>query len=135
MPGPAACLAGTGSGLSVMATYSPTDVTTDLLAVGPGGAQATERVSVGRVHSCPSVAEAPGGAAVIAGAVQRFEEPNYFAVNAALREPGGTFGPVVGLGTGAGAPAVALASPRRANVNCGWVGRRRGRRRWRSLAP
>jgi hypothetical protein len=109
LPGPAACLASTGSGLAIMATYSSRDVTTDLLAVGPGGAQATERVSVGRVHSCPSVAEAPGGAAVIAGGVRRNEEPNNVTIKAALREPGAAFGQAVGLGTGAGAPVVAVA--------------------------
>ena len=106
--GPAGCLQATGApgGLATLGTYSRTDSSTELRTVGG----ATESVSVGRLIACAAVAEAPAGAAVVAGAALLREGGRYeFEVRARLREPGGSFGEAVTLQDGYGAPVAAVA--------------------------
>ena len=105
-----ACLAPTGvpGGLSIVGAYSRRDVTTDLLTAGPEGAARAGGVSVGRLYACATVAESPGGTAVVAGGVEPSVEGEDFAIHAAVRDPGGTFGAPVALGRGDPAPAVAV---------------------------
>jgi hypothetical protein len=129
-PGRAAgCLVPTGpaGAVSLLGPYTPRDATTDLITVGSGG---TDRVNVGRLSHCASVAEAPGGAAVVAGTVWRQEvRRDRYVIRAAVRDPGGAFGSAVRLGVSDDSPAVAVASTGAAVV--AWV--RRGDHRLRVI--
>ena len=89
---PALCLAPTGTpgGIALLGPHSRRDSATDLLAVGDGGATRSARVRIGRMSQCAAVAEAPGGAAVVAGTTV---SPDYeVALRAVVRDPGGEFG-------------------------------------------
>ena len=104
----AGCLQATGApgGLATLGTYSGTDSTTELRTVGGG----TESVSVGRLIDCATVAEAPGGAAIVAGvAVSRGDREYKAELRARLRGPGGAFGDVVALHDGFSTPVTAIA--------------------------
>ncbi|HWM11160.1 MAG TPA: hypothetical protein VNO82_17520, partial [Solirubrobacteraceae bacterium] len=103
------CVEATGApgGLSVMGPYSRRASSTDLLTAAGGR---TARVSLGRLLDCAAVAEAPGGAAIVAGAaVSRASGDYRAAMRVAVRDPGGAFGPASGLDDSFGRPAVAIA--------------------------
>ena len=127
--GVAGCLEATGApgGLSVLGPYSRRESATDLLTAG-GVRDA--RVSLGRLLACASVAEAPGGAAIVAGAAVPPDDYRYVgAVRVAVREPGGAFGPPVTLGRSFARPAVAVAPSGAAAVAWVAVGSSRDSRR------
>ena len=109
----ATCLRATGTpgGLAIFGPIAARSSATDLLAAGPSGTTRTDRVDFGSLADCAAVATAPGGAAVVAGAVA--PSPTRVEVRAVVREPGGAFGPPVTLGGAAfdGSAVAAAVSP------------------------
>jgi hypothetical protein len=107
--GVATCVERTGAaGLALLGTSSRRQTATDLMTVRDGQITRTGRVRIGRLFTCPRIAEAEGGAAVVAGSVAH-RRGTRFEVLVAIREPGGRFGPPVRLGDGGLAPAVAVS--------------------------
>lgn len=125
----AGCLHATGApgGLAALGPYSRRDSATDLLTVGADGARLAERVSVGRLLDCAAVAEAPGGAAVLAGTVIRREGGQYKReIRAVARDPSAAFGPAAHLADVATRPVAAVAPSGLAVVAWGEIDSVRG---------
>ena len=115
--GVAGCLQATGApgGLAVLGPYSRRASATDLLTAG---GERTARVNLGRLFTCAAVAEAPGGAAIMAGsAVTRGGDSADTRV--VVRDPGGAFGAAMRLDRSFARPAVAIAPSGAAAV--AWV--------------
>jgi hypothetical protein len=113
--GTATCLRSTGTpgGLARFGTLGRTTSTTDLLVAGPNGTTRTAQVGLGRLAGCAAVATAPTGAAIAAGSVVSDVEDFNTEVRAAVRDPGGAFGPPLTLGASdfSDASVVAAVSP------------------------
>jgi hypothetical protein len=109
----ATCLRATGSpgALAMFGPIAGRSSATDLLAAGAGGTTRTDRVDFGSLVDCAAVATAPGGVAVVAGAVA--PSPTRVEVRAVVREPGGAFGAPATLGAAAfdGSAVTAAVSP------------------------
>ena len=109
-PSQASCLSATGApgGISILGPYSRRESATDLLTVGGEGAMLSERVRMGRLLGCASVAAAEGGAAVVVG--QRVTPEIGVDLRAVVRDPGGAFGEPAVL-SDRGTDAVAAVGP------------------------
>ncbi len=117
----ATCLRATGtpSGLAIFGPISARSSSTDLLAAGPAGTTRTARVDLGSLVDCAAVATAPGGAAVVAGAVQSRARVE---VRAVVQDPGGAFAAPVTLGdTTDDGPEVAAAVSPSGHAVVAWV--------------
>jgi hypothetical protein len=125
--GPALCLTATGApgGIALLGPFSRRQSATDLLTVGTGGATRTTRVRLGRLLECAAAAEAPGGAAVIAGAAVDADFET--ALRAVVRDPGATFGPPATLSESGIGPVAAIGPAGHAVV--AWTETRPGRHR------
>ena len=109
--GPALCLDATGTpgGIALLGPYSRRESATDLLTVGGDGAMRSARIQIGRMVDCAAVAEAPGGAAVVAGTTVRADYE--VALRAVTRDPGGVFGEPAVLSDRGATDAVAAVGP------------------------
>jgi hypothetical protein len=106
----ALCLSATGvpGGLSQLGPYTRRQSATDLLTAGGDGVARSARVEIGRMARCASAAEAPGGAAIVAGTTVNRD---YAAeLRAVVRDPGGAFGEPAVL-SDQGIDAVAAVGP------------------------
>jgi hypothetical protein len=105
----ATCLRATGTpgGLALLGPLSRVDAASDLLAADVSGVRLDGRVRLGAPADCAAAASAPGGASVLAGAVNGARGGE---VRAAARDPGGALGAPVLLGDASQESFVAVAA-------------------------